>query len=337
LLRMLGAAHADSTLTSYTSAWNQFHTFCRARGLASLPATPETVALYIAHLYDKGTIQPSSAAPYLSAINTAHCSLGHAPPADCELVRQARMGWRRLTHAEPGAQRVRTLPLPASIALRALRETAAVPMVGDPRALALQMRPLLFVALSFAILLRAGSGVSLTRLDVAVVGGDERGVRVLPSVIKGGQTAPQKPLPKSLPTAHVAALADAIMRYRTLTGMAWTRARATPPAAASRTSFWLLPGEDLSGSESTIANRWLREALDRLSVAAPSGGKYTSHSMRKGGASAAFAAGLSLAAICALGDWLPGSPVPMKHYIDLTVVVCTAAKYFFGWRVRPAS
>ena len=48
----------------------------------------------------------------------------------------------------------------------------------------------------------------------------------------------------------------------------------------------------------------------------------------------AYAVGVSLRDLCDLGDWAPGSPVPMKHYVDLSVVACAAARYFFSFRVR---
>src|SRR5262245_2270745 len=47
-------AHADRTRTAYERDFRTFHRWCMASGLCSLPATSETLALYLTALIDSG-------------------------------------------------------------------------------------------------------------------------------------------------------------------------------------------------------------------------------------------------------------------------------------------
>lgn len=145
--------------------------------------------------------------------------------------------------------------------------------------------------------------------------------------------SPTLPSPKRLPTPHCRDLNLLLLSWRVAQNEAFAAARATPPLRAAAASQWRLPGESLRNA-SALATAWVQDVCERLGAKAPLGGKYTSHSLRKGGASAAYAVGVNLRDLCDLGDWAPGSPVPMKHYIDLSVVACDAARAFFGFRVR---
>ena len=52
--RFAQAARSDATLRAYRSDWADFALWCGDRGLAAMPATPETVALYIASRAEAG-------------------------------------------------------------------------------------------------------------------------------------------------------------------------------------------------------------------------------------------------------------------------------------------
>lgn len=331
LLGLVAGALAPSTISTYSSRWAQFERFCRQRRLRALPAAPETVALFVTSLFASGSVKPDSVGPYISAINTAHRDVLAAEPGGAALVKQVRAGWRRRVCGEPGVQRDRRLPLPASVALRVLRAGLELAQQPMPRPLKAQLlRPLVFVALTFATLMRAGSAVPLARDDVAV-GAVEAVVR--PRSIKGGQLRSVLPSPKRLPKQHCRDLYLLLLHWRVAQNEAFEAARVTPPPRAEAGSQWGLPRETLKDA-SKLATQWVEDACARLNVKPPLGGKYTSHSLRKGGASAAYAVGVNLRDLCDLGDWAPGSPVPMKHYIDLSVVACDAARAFFGFRVR---
>jgi site-specific recombinase XerD len=72
-------AKASSTVRAYRHDWNCFETWCRQRGLSSLPAAPETAALYLVDLAPVRRSQPSERR--LAAIAKAHQTAGHDSPA----------------------------------------------------------------------------------------------------------------------------------------------------------------------------------------------------------------------------------------------------------------
>jgi site-specific recombinase XerD len=73
------AAKATNTLRAYQADWRDFHEWCEAHQLASLPALPQTVALY---LTDRAAIlKASSLARRLTTINRAHQAAGQPSPA----------------------------------------------------------------------------------------------------------------------------------------------------------------------------------------------------------------------------------------------------------------
>jgi hypothetical protein len=106
---------AATTVRTYASHWNQFSGFCSRRGRSSLPATSETVALYLAHLCERGSIDPNNVQSHLSAINTVHKAVLLVPegPARGPLIDAVRRGWRRRVFAVPRAKRDKNMPLPA--------------------------------------------------------------------------------------------------------------------------------------------------------------------------------------------------------------------------------
>ena len=65
-------------------------------------------------------------------------------------------------------------------------------------------------------------------------------------------------------------------------------------------------------------------------AAPPQGEVWTGHSLRKGGASASDAAGVSLARICHVGGWSIKSSA-VKDYIDPTCPDSAAGRRYFGW------
>ena len=73
------AAKAEATLCAYRSDWRHFEDWCQNHGLPALPATPETVALYLAAL--GGARSASTLSRRLTSINKVHRAAGHPAPA----------------------------------------------------------------------------------------------------------------------------------------------------------------------------------------------------------------------------------------------------------------
>ena len=85
------AATAPNTKRAYRADWADFCAWCDTRGVTALPASPETVSLYIASRAEVGPddddgqptagLKVSTLERRLSAINQAHRQTGHDAPA----------------------------------------------------------------------------------------------------------------------------------------------------------------------------------------------------------------------------------------------------------------
>src|ERR1035438_4869804 len=69
------AAKAQATLGAYRADWRHFENWCREKGFSALPATPDTVALYLGEI--AATHRPSTLARRLTSINKVHRAAGH--------------------------------------------------------------------------------------------------------------------------------------------------------------------------------------------------------------------------------------------------------------------
>lgn len=95
-------AKARSTLRAYGSDWNHFHAWCSTHGLSSLPAAPETVALYIADLAGIGR-KVATIARRLAGISKGHQVAGLESPASMKyaVVSETWKGIRRAQGTAP--------------------------------------------------------------------------------------------------------------------------------------------------------------------------------------------------------------------------------------------
>jgi len=87
------ASKAENTLRGYRSDWRDFIGWCEGHHVCPLPASPETVAAYIAECAGRlkvGTIQRR-----LNAIAEAHKAMGQPSPSTSGMVRNTLKGIRR--------------------------------------------------------------------------------------------------------------------------------------------------------------------------------------------------------------------------------------------------
>eukprot|EP00873_Tetraselmis_striata_P022830 jgi/Tetstr1/443094/TSEL_031150.t1 len=135
----------------------------------------------------------------------------------------------------------------------------------------------------------------------------------------------------NLPIAAVPDFAD-LLDWYTVSRDAYCRRfyAASPPP-----KFWSISPLESSATWSVSATltEWLREAYLAAGARPPTGFKWTSHSLRKGAASAASCVGVPLPAIKHMGDWSKNSEVVTGKYIDPTMRPTPAAWRFFGWLV----
>lgn len=90
----MGKAKAANTVKAYRSDWKHFTTWCAEQGLESLPATPQTVALYLTALAEAGR-KASTLQRRLSSISQAHQAAGYESPTHDMQVRTVWAGIRR--------------------------------------------------------------------------------------------------------------------------------------------------------------------------------------------------------------------------------------------------
>src|SRR5271154_3802452 len=84
---------AENTLRGYESDWRDFCAWCESHGLCAMPASPDTVAAYIAEC--AGRLKTGSIQRRLNAIAEAHKAVGVESPTHSATVRNTMKGIRR--------------------------------------------------------------------------------------------------------------------------------------------------------------------------------------------------------------------------------------------------
>ena len=87
-------ARPANTLKAYQSDWRRFEAFCKGREVPSLPASPATVAAYLAEA--ARILKANTVERQLTAISQAHQIAGVPNPAEDKLVRTVMAGIRRV-------------------------------------------------------------------------------------------------------------------------------------------------------------------------------------------------------------------------------------------------
>ena len=99
----IDAELAESTRTSYLSAWRHWEAWCRGRGIPALPTVPESLAAFLAERAEAGlcfgTLDGAC-----SAIAHRHHQEGLPDPTADVLVRRVRRGLRRIMGTAPRRQ-----------------------------------------------------------------------------------------------------------------------------------------------------------------------------------------------------------------------------------------
>ncbi len=90
----LAAEKSSSTRRAYKADWADFTTWCDRAGEMALPATPVSVAKYIAQLADGGR-KVATIERRIAAIRSVHKAAGHEPPTNAEGVKAVMRGIRR--------------------------------------------------------------------------------------------------------------------------------------------------------------------------------------------------------------------------------------------------
>lgn len=262
------ASLGERTLHEYARDWRDFCAWCDARGIAALPAAPQTVGSYLAGLADRGlavmTIQRRAV-----AIARAHRARGHASPRDDAHVRNVLAGVARTRGT---AQRKKdALDVPA---LRVILE------VCDDSLQGVRNRALILV--TFAAALRRSEAAAL---DVDDLRFEERGVVVTVRRSKSDQMA------AGCAIAIPRVAAPELCPVRAL--RAWIDAAAIADGPLFR-SFGRRRGRVAGEMQARrIDGRDVARILQRATADAGLDGNFGAHSLRAGFVTAGAVAGVA--------------------------------------------
>jgi site-specific recombinase XerD len=84
---------SKNTIRAYRADWSHFESWCKSHGQSSLPANPDTVALYVTDL--AATHKPATITRRLSAVSQGHQIAGMESPTKAAKVRLVLAGIRR--------------------------------------------------------------------------------------------------------------------------------------------------------------------------------------------------------------------------------------------------
>ncbi len=255
------AAH---TWKAYQADLRDFTTWCEEHNLVSLPATPETVAAYLADLTQRCKV--STIQRRLSAISQQHAAARFESPTRSAIVRLTMQGIRR-THAP--AQGVRKVQ-PAV--------TSVIYKLVDPLGTSLiDLRDRALILLGFAGAFRRSELAQLQLTDITET---EDGLRVRLRHSKTDQEG--EGFVKGIPYGH---------EHKTCPVRAW---KAWKEAACLTGGYAFRSITRYSKLGASLSDRAVAEVIKRRAQAA--GLAYTEfsgHSLRAGLATAAAQAGVS--------------------------------------------
>eukprot|EP00873_Tetraselmis_striata_P010534 jgi/Tetstr1/430798/TSEL_020582.t2 len=322
-LDLLSSSLSAQTLKSYAGRLSQFAEFCHdSENISPLEATTATVVRYVAWIGERGHIAAKSLQPYLSAINTFFELHNLVPIAKDSLhLTSARRGLMlRQRRLDAAPLRV---PLPADVAYRFVSKAELIVSAPYPES-HLDYRALLASVVNFLFFARGLTGVSCRAQDVHV---DTYNITLQIYREKGraGRRGPDDLRVLLLPVPEHPRVAR-LLRY--FIDNVQSVPLVTVGLAAS--NFWAVNvAEQSKPWTAATMSDWLSTAVNLVNAAPPAGTSWTSHSLRKGAASAANAIGAPLSHIRYQGGWATNSDVVLD-YIDPNVLPSPRAWFFFG-------
>jgi hypothetical protein len=276
--------------------------------MSALPASSQTVVAYLGYLLESGSISAKSLQPYLSAINAVHNDFEYPPPACGHLVKLARKGFAELQGSSM-LQPQQVTAFPAEHMFTIVRYGLR------PNASKHHIRVCACLAAQFAFFSRADSGVLLTAINA----------QVSDTTLSINQSAKNVARNQAAPSSRVSSAIDDPDNYFNKLQLRWKLLRNHRDSDL----YWFFEDDSASLSKNSgIITEWLLLLLIELDIPTPPGVKWTGHSLRRGGASAAHAIGVSIAVIMAWGLWK--SLASALLYIDVSVRPSSEALFFFG-------
>ncbi|WP_220448389.1 tyrosine-type recombinase/integrase [Nonomuraea diastatica] len=275
-----------------TRQWAAFTAWCAENGRISLPATAHTLAEYTSRLCEAGQA-PASIEQAVAAVRTMHRLAGHAGRPATESARLALRAYKR-QRAESGARSQREAP---PITIDVLRAMVSACDLDTP----IGRRDRLLLVLGLALMGRRSELVALQRDDVREVA-DGLEVSIRTSKTDKDSTGETIAIPRG---SHP--LTDPVAAWRDwLTVL--DQAGQPDGRLLRRINRHGRIGPSLGAD---AVNVIVRDLAVRAGV--PYAHTVTAHSLRAGGATVAYAAGVPVAVIAQHGRWAPASPVVLRY------------------------
>ncbi|HTU03549.1 MAG TPA: site-specific integrase [Candidatus Sulfotelmatobacter sp.] len=296
-------APAENTLRAHDYDWGNFTAWCEQHGRVPLPATAQTLLDYVTWMMEKP--KPSSPASIdraMGSIRAIHAERGYDDQPGVRPSRRVLRAYRR--QWSDAGNRVRKATPVMVDSLRAMMDTC------DPDTPA-GVRDRAILLLGFALMARRSE---LAGLDIGDVQPGQEGLDVTIKMSKTDQEAKGQEVPvltgqhpETCPVratqAWITLLAERGITSGPLFRPVDRHGRiGNEPEAAGK------PRDRLTG-------RAVAEIVRRHALAAglKDASKYKGHSLRSGGASAAYATGAPVSGIAGHGRWAENSPVVLGY------------------------
>lgn len=297
------ASVAPNTKRAYEKAWADFGAWCRGAGRIAFPVTAETLAAYVDHLaLPPSPRSPASIERDVACIRRMHREAGFEGHPDLGLAKKALRGYRR-EWAKGGGRARQATP----VVITALRLMVAT---CDP-ATAVGARNRALAVLGFAMM---GRRSELVALDIADLTEQPDGLDVLIRMSKTDQDArgevvfvPYGEHEETCPVRTVRAWRSALAAQGVTSGALFRsvdqKDRIAGSAERPNCTAMRLTGKSVN---SIVQRMALLAGLDAASG-------YGAHSLRAGGATAAYEAGQPVSAITDQGRWSRRSPTVLGY------------------------
>lgn len=271
---LMGRARARSTGSRYAKWWTEFQEFCRQTDRKDFPANSETVEDFITWLELCG--RGASVDVAAAAVRAKHLDEGEVDPCNTHAIKMLRTGIRRIL-AEEGEEKEVREPFP----VRALRcWTRRRPEgISNWR----WRRDAAMVAIGLRCMRRPGELTALRRKDARVKDGR------LWIFVRKSKTD-QFGKGKLIPVDEGASSDSCPVRLL----KKWVELAELNPEAP------LFPNANSGKFGSTAM---VTASVKKMAEIAGEKGKFSGHSLRIGGATAAMSGGMSLAMIRSIGGW----------------------------------
>lgn len=290
---------AANTRAAYRRQLERFGAWCQREQRTALPCTAETLAEYVTHLANDAKPSPSSIEQAIAAIRTAHRLAGHDHQPDTGKSLLVLRSYRR-EYAGGGKRAKKAPPLVLSVLQSMVDACGPVETEADGFTVA-GLRDRVLLVLGFALM---GRRSELAALELGDLEETEDGLLVHIRMSKTDQDALGAEV--AIPRGQHAET-DPVRLVR-----AWRAVLAERGVTEGRVLRSVdRHGRIGAGVSGDGINRIVRAAAVRAGVRGAE--SFTAHSLRAGGATAAYKGGAAVSVIAEHGRWKPNSPVVLGY------------------------